>query len=90
MGVCSPSLSLSQFLMSQPECPNCRRAMEPGFLIDKADHSMPTQQQWADGEPERSFWTGLKLKGHVKIAVATYRCPKCGLLQSFALSDLTQ
>ena len=58
--------------------------MEPGFLIDKGDHSMPSQQQWAEGIAERSFWSGLKLKGREKILVVTFRCPRCGLLQSFA------
>ena len=60
--------------------------MAPGFLIDKGDHSVPSQQQWAEGVPERSFWTGLKLKGREKVLVVTFRCPHCGLLQSYAPS----
>jgi hypothetical protein len=58
--------------------------MEPGFLIDRADHNVPAQQEWAEGAAERSFWAGLNLKGREKVLVVTYRCPRCGLLQSFA------
>lgn len=55
-------------------------------MLDKGDYNSPTQQEWAEGPPEKSFWTGLKLKGKEKLRVATYRCPKCGLLQSYAPS----
>ncbi len=54
-------------------------------MLDKGDYSS-TQQEWAEGPPEKSFWTGFKLKGKEKLRVATYRCPKCGLLQSYAPS----
>lgn len=55
-----------------------------GFLVDKGDHSTPSQQKWASGEPERSFWSGLKLKGKDVLPVTTYRCIGCGYLESYA------
>jgi len=70
--------------MTSHKCPSCRAEMEDGFLIDKGGHHAPTQQEWAEGPPEVSFWTGLKLKGKDKLRVTTYRCPNCGLLQSYA------
>jgi hypothetical protein len=42
-------------------------------------------QGWAEGLPEPSFWTGLKLKGKVQKKIMTWRCPQCGLLASYAL-----
>jgi len=40
--------------------------------------------QWISGEPERSFWFGLKLSGRKQLTVSAYRCPRCGRLEVFA------
>lgn len=74
----------SPYTMPTLDCPSCRTEMDPGFLIDKGDGQVPSQQEWAEGAAEKSFWTGLKLKGRVTVPVVTYRCPRCGLLQSYA------
>jgi hypothetical protein len=42
------------------------------------------QSAWIDGAPEPSFWSGLKLKGHQRLPVTTYRCSACGYLESYA------
>lgn len=68
----------------EPTCAKCGTAMEAGFLLDHQAHASGTQSAWIDGAPERSFWTGLKLKGHQRLPVTTYRCPKCGFLESYA------
>jgi hypothetical protein len=60
--------------------------MEGGFLVDKGDYNLAAQQEWVAGEPEPSFWGGLKLKDRDKHPVLTYRCPNCGLLRSYASS----
>ena len=57
--------------------------MELGVIID-VGYGAVTQSSWVDGEPEKSIWTGLKLKGRVRIPVITYRCPHCGYLESYA------
>ena len=59
--------------------------MEPGFVLDQADGGM-AQSAWVDGAPVPSIWTGLKLKGHQRLPVKTYRCTKCGFLESYAPS----
>lgn len=66
------------------ECPKCRGAMERGFVADKAHYSVPEIQKWVEGVPERSFWSGLKMKDRDVIPVSTYRCERCGYLESFA------
>lgn len=58
--------------------------MDEGFLLDKAHANLPSAPEWVEGQPVPSFWLGLKLKGKDKLRVATYRCPNCGLLQSYA------
>jgi hypothetical protein len=57
--------------------------MEAGFVLDQA-HGAVAQSSWVDGPPERSIWTGLKLKGHQRLPVTTYRCTACGYLESYA------
>ena len=41
--------------------------------------------KWIDGTPEFGMWIGLKIRGHRRIEVATYRCRTCGYLESYAL-----
>lgn len=57
--------------------------MEPGYVIDEG-YGSRTVGQWIAGEPEKSIWTGLKLRGKEKLDVATYRCRRCGYLESYA------
>ncbi|MBK9547531.1 MAG: hypothetical protein IPO52_00120 [Gemmatimonadetes bacterium] len=65
-------------------CPKCNGPMEEGFVLDKAHYGSPTTPEWLEGKPERSFWTGLKTKGHDRYHVMTYRCERCGYLESYA------
>lgn len=60
--------------------------MESGFVIDKKIGQESAAPEWAEGVPERSFWTGLKLAGRERHAVVTYRCSACGYLESYAPS----
>lgn len=72
--------------MQIPICSKCGTMMEPGFLIDKGTPgSASSAPEWADGVPEVSFWTGLKLRGHVRHPVTTFRCQACGFLESYAV-----
>jgi hypothetical protein len=41
---------------------------------------------WVAGLPEHSIWTGLKLKGRTQLQTLTYRCTRCGYLESYAPS----
>ena len=40
--------------------------------------------KWVAGLPRKSIWTGLKLRGLDQVEVATYRCRRCGYLESYA------
>jgi uncharacterized Fe-S cluster-containing MiaB family protein len=58
--------------------------MSEGFVLDHGDANAASQQKWVEGAPERSFWLGLRTKGRDKFRVRTYRCDKCGYLESYA------
>ena len=66
------------------ECPRCRGNMFEGFIIDRGDHNSKNLQKWVEGEPIKSFWRGLETKDRDKYEVSTYRCDKCGYLESYA------
>jgi hypothetical protein len=71
--------------MSEPRCPKCEAAMQTGFIVDKGlPHGSVSTPEWAEGTPEPSFWSGVKLRGVVVHPVVTYRCTRCGYLESYA------
>lgn len=69
-----------------PVCPKCPGKMEEGFVLDQT-YGANTQSAWIEGEPVRSFWTGVKLKGKDRIPVTTLRCSRCGYLESYAIPN---
>jgi hypothetical protein len=60
--------------------------MERGYVVDHG-YGAIYPSAWVAGLPEWSRWTGLKLRRKPKLPIATYRCPGCGRLESFATSD---
>ncbi len=65
------------------ECLRCHAQMESGFVPDNTQAGFQ-EQTWYPGEPEPSFWRGMKMKKDLVIPVRTLRCPKCGYLESYA------
>ncbi len=65
-------------------CPKCKSAMEEGFIVDFAHGNAAKVSNWVEGEPEKSFWWGLKTDDREKLPVMTYRCVRCGYLESYA------
>ena len=59
--------------------------MEEGFVPDLTHHNRSMVSHWVEGRPEKSFWTGLKVKDRQQHPITAYRCPRCGLLQNYAL-----
>ncbi len=68
-------------------CPDCRVEMVEGFILDKT-HGGQLVARWIEGQPEISIWTGVKAKGKECRTIATYRCEKCGLLRSYATTEV--
>lgn len=71
--------------MNTPDCPKCRAPMDLGLVLDKGHHNSLNTEEWLEGEAEESFWSGLKTKGKDRMPVRTYRCSRCGYLESYAL-----
>ena len=61
--------------------------MSDGFIVDQDSYGGRTVAQWVEGEPKKSFWIGLKLGGATKIEITTWRCQRCGYLESYAGGD---
>lgn len=68
---------------TNPKCPKCDSSMEEGFILDNT-YGARLQSEWVEGEPDVSRWTGLKLKGHEHVPIATLRCTRCGYLELYA------
>lgn len=69
--------------MRAPECLRCQGRMETGFTVDEG-YGTRTATKWVEGVPERSIWTGLKIRGKRQLAVETWRCTRCGWLDGYA------
>jgi ribosomal protein S27AE len=65
------------------DCPRCGGTLEAGYTID-IGYGTKSLPKWVAGEPEKSIWTGLKLGGKDQLEVTTYRCRRCGYLESYA------
>lgn len=67
------------------QCSKCSSDMEEGFLLEMGDFNTLSSQTWVAGTLEKSFFSGLSLKGKVVYDVKTFRCIACGYLDSYAL-----
>lgn len=70
----------------EKQCPKCAGRMTDGFIIDKGDYGSVGVSAWQEGAPRRSIWTGIKLSESDTFQVTTWRCGRCGLLESYAPS----
>lgn len=68
-------------------CPKCSGSMSEGFILDRGHHNANALQHWVDGEPEKSFWFGIRTEDRGKFEVATWRCDRCGYLESYAQTE---
>lgn len=71
--------------MRSHTCPKCGGAMAEGYLLGNVQ-GYHTATDWIAGAPVKSIWTGLKLGGRTKHKVQTWRCARCGFLESYATS----
>jgi hypothetical protein len=69
--------------MASPSCPRCQGRMEEGFVVDEG-YGSRTVSAWIEGVPIKSFWSGLKTKGKRRLPIQTWRCMRCGVLESYA------
>lgn len=60
--------------------------MSEGFVVDRGHANAQSVQKWVEGEPVKSFWYGLATRGRDAFAVESWRCERCGYLESYAKS----
>jgi hypothetical protein len=56
--------------------------MTTGYILDKAQSF--AQAEWVEGAPEKSRWTGLKIKDRRRFPLTADRCERCGFLEFYA------
>ena len=64
-------------------CPKCKSAMEEGFVLDRGDSNAATVSNWVEGTPDKRWW-GMKTGDKVRLEIITFRCVRCGYLESYA------
>lgn len=73
--------------IAPPKCFKCGAATEAGFVIDTGYVHLG-QARWCPARTDAGKWTdfGLVTRAQVKqsIPVSTFRCPRCGYLESYA------
>ena len=69
--------------MRSSGCPKCQGSMSEGFILDTTDGARKVAN-WVEGAPERSMWLGVKLRKKAMYEIQTWRCSRCGFLESYA------
>jgi hypothetical protein len=57
--------------------------MTEGFVLDNGPYNHVVSS-WVEGPPRKSFWSGVTLRGRVQHPIQTWRCGRCGFLESYA------
>jgi hypothetical protein len=57
--------------------------MQEGFIPGQ-EGGAPDVPRWIAGKPQVGFMGGVKIGGKVRHEVRTFRCTKCGYLESYA------
>jgi len=63
-------------------CPKCQGSMIQGFVLDHT-YGGQSLSSWGQGEPTKSFWTGIKAS-HSTVPIGAFRCERCGFLEFYA------
>ncbi len=66
------------------DCSKCAGEMVDGYVVDQGDYGSASVPKWREGEPRKSIWVGLKLGGTTPLEITTWRCRRCGYLESYA------
>jgi hypothetical protein len=73
-------------IQAVPRCPKCKSEMTQGFVMDNT-YGARLVSQWAEGMPQKSFWTGTKSPPEKLIPIGTFRCQSCGFLEAYARDE---
>jgi ribosomal protein S27AE len=65
------------------DCPKCQGSMSAGVIAD-IGYGQWVVASFLPGEPKVSRWFGLRVRKKDLIPVTTWRCGRCGYLESYA------
>ena len=64
-------------------CTKCGGRMDEGFVGTTTSHGNAVTK-WLPGKPEKSIWTGIKIRKADQHPIEIWRCGRCGFLESYA------
>ena len=67
-------------MSTENKCSKCNGAMVEGFIID---YAVKQPQTWIEGQPEASFWSGIKTSDKKAFKVQAFRCADCNFLEFY-------
>jgi hypothetical protein len=67
-------------------CMDCGGAMEAGFIVDAGSDTVKPSE-WVAGPPQRSWLTGTRLRGKVRVPLTALRCGECGRVRLYAVAS---
>ena len=70
--------------MPSPKCGKCGGEMREGFIPD-AERSSTGITIWVADKPEFSTFGSARANGKEAYEIRTFRCVKCGFLESYAI-----
>ncbi|MFC1781478.1 PF20097 family protein [Planctomycetota bacterium] len=71
---------------NQIYCPKCNLLMQQGYILDAMyGNAVNTTSKWSKGKPKKLLSFALPSAEINSMEITTYRCPKCGYLESYAL-----
>ena len=57
--------------------------MAEGFFVDQG-YGQVHAGAWQPGQPRKSFWGGVRQSKREQLKVSSWRCQRCGYLESYA------
>jgi hypothetical protein len=64
-------------------CLKCSGDIVRGFIVDLSFPQIAVSH-WVEGPPQKSLVSGTKVPADKAMPTATFRCTKCGYLESYA------
>jgi len=68
---------------TESKCSKCDGVMVNGFILDHGHYDSKRQQIWVEGQPEASFWSGIKTSNRDAFKVQAFRCADCNFLEFY-------
>jgi len=65
-----------------PSCSKCQGSMSIGFIVTEKSGTNAVSN-WSKGAPDKRWW-GIKLGKKAQYEIQTWRCGRCGFLESYA------